>query len=250
MLTQHPPKSCFEKISQERRLWPPSQADVVFRFRNSAIQQSLPKGGWNSPAPMGHPRAHHLGEDASAQCSYAAFGSGIGVRFLGSKSLHPLFLSIGLDQPPRLATIRGRVERSRFYRPSPRISRPPLTVCAARSALALPKARERTMMVRPRSQRLLSRHDGADHAHIRAKSTEPRQRKGGEENGKRTAVAARRVAPRVSSDADNPRVRGYGARRIFRREHSGVRASLCRRGSVRRWRLPASRDRKSTRLNS
>src|SRR5271170_8472624 len=66
MLTQHSPKSCFEKISQERRLWPPSQADVVFRFRNSAIQQSLPKGGWNSPAPMGHPRAHHLGEDASA----------------------------------------------------------------------------------------------------------------------------------------------------------------------------------------
>src|ERR1700730_4690848 len=47
-------------------------------------------------------------------------------------------------------------------------------------ALALPNAREATMMSLPRPQRLLSRHDGADHARMRAKSTEPRRRKGGE----------------------------------------------------------------------
>src|SRR5271163_1072163 len=47
-------------------------------------------------------------------------------------------------------------------------------------ALALPRARERGMMLRPRSQRLLSRHDGADHARMRTKSTESNRRKGGE----------------------------------------------------------------------
>ena len=73
---------------------------------------------------------------------------------------------------------------------------------------------------------------------------------GEDTNGERLAAVARRTSCRLSAHAPDPRIRGCGARGIFGRQHSGLRASLCRRGGVGRRRVHASRRPRRHRLHA